>query len=121
MILRNVLNTCAVAVVTAAISGPAHAVGPAHKPSAAFERAFLGEMDGPTRARVAKRATGGNSISGVIAVTLLNDNQISKHAKPGRPVSVVAVDFVRGVVVVKNGPGEYEPVRFDPRTLKILK
>jgi hypothetical protein len=75
---------------------------PPPTPSPAFERAFLGEMDAATRAEVEKRATAGNTISGVIATTLLNDNQ--KHGKAGGPISVVAVDFVRGVVVIQNGP-----------------
>ena len=77
-------------------------------------------MDAATRAEVEKRATGGNTISGVIATTLLNDNQMARHGKAGGAISVVAVDFVRGVVVIQNGPNEYEPVRFDPKTLRIL-
>jgi hypothetical protein len=40
---------------------------PPPAPSPAFERAFLTEMDAATRAEVEKRATGGNTISGVIA------------------------------------------------------
>jgi len=93
---------------------------PPPAPSPAFERAFLGEMDAATRAEVEKRATGGNTISGVIATTLLNDNQMARHGKAGGPISVVAVDFVRGVVVIQNGPDQYEPVRFDPKTLRVL-
>ena len=93
---------------------------PPPTPSPAFERAFLGEMDAATRAEVEKRATAGNTISGVIATMLLNDNQMARHGKAGAPISVVAVDFVRGVVVIQNGPDQYEPVRFDPKTLRIL-
>jgi hypothetical protein len=88
--------------------------------SPAFERAILAEMDAPTRADVERRATAGNTVQGVIATTLLNDAQMTKHAKAGAPISVVAVDFVRGVVVIQNGPNQYEPVRFDPKTLRIL-
>jgi hypothetical protein len=93
---------------------------PPPTPSPAFERAFLGEMDASTRAEVEKRATGGNTVSGVIATTLLNDNQMATHHQAGGPISVVAVDFVRGVVVIQKGPDQYEPVRFDPKTLRIL-
>jgi hypothetical protein len=93
---------------------------PPPTPSPAFERAFLGEMDAATRADVEKRATAGNTISGVIATTLLTDNQMARHGKAGGPITVVAVDFVRGVVVIQNGPDQYEPVRFDPKTLRIL-
>ena len=87
----------------------------------AFERAFLGEMDTATRAEVEKRATAGNTISGVIATILLNDNQmVAKHGKAGAPITVIAIDFVRGVIVIENSPGHYEPVRFDPKTLTVL-
>jgi hypothetical protein len=65
---------------------------PPPTPSPAFERAFLGEMDAATRAELEKRATAGNTISGVIATTLLNDNQMARHGKAGTPISVVAVD-----------------------------
>lgn len=91
---------------------------PPPTPSPAFERALLGEMDAATRAEVEKRATAGNTISGVIATTLLNDNQMARHGKARGPISVVAVDFVRGVVVIQNASNE--PVRFDPKTLHIL-
>jgi len=92
---------------------------PPPTPSPAFERAFLTEMDEATRAEVEKRATGGNTISGVIATMLLNSSQMATHSKAGTPISVVAIDFVRGVVVIQNGPNQYEPVRFDPKTLKV--
>jgi hypothetical protein len=78
-------------------------------------------MDAATRAEVEKRATAGNTISGVIATTLLNDNQMARHGKTGGPISVVAVDFMRGVVVIQNGPGQYEPVRFDPAHLELTQ
>jgi hypothetical protein len=93
---------------------------PPPTPSPAFERAFLSEMDETTRAEVEKRATGGNSISGVIATILLNSSQMATHSKAGTPISVVAIDFIRGVVVIQNGPNQYEPVRFDPKTLRVL-
>ncbi len=96
-------------------------VPPPPTPSPAFERAFLGEMDAATRAEVEKRATAGNTISGVIATILLNDNQmVAKHGKAGGAITVVAIDFVRGVVVIENSPDHYEPVRFDPKTLSVL-
>ena len=92
---------------------------PPPAPSPAFERAFLGEMDEATRADVEKRATAGNTISGVIATTLLNSNEMATHRKADGPISVVAIDFVRGVVVIQNAPNQYEPVRFDPKTLHV--
>jgi hypothetical protein len=121
MNLRNVVIACVALAAMDIMAMPVHAQPPPPPtPSPAFERAFLGEMDAATRAEVEKRATAGNTISGVIATTLLNDNQMARHGKAGTPISVVAVDFVRGVVVIQNGPGQYEPVRFDPKTLRIL-
>jgi hypothetical protein len=118
MNFRHVITFVAFAAMAAALPVQAQ-TPPPPAPSPAFERAFLNEMDGPTRAEVEKRATGGNTISGVIATMLLNNNQMATHGKAGGPISVVAIDFVRGVVVIQNGPNQYEPVRFDPKTLTV--
>jgi hypothetical protein len=120
----NLRHTAIICVALAAMSVmvlPVHAqTPPPPTPSPAFERAFLTEMDAATRADVEKRATGGNTISGVIATKLLNSSKMATHSKAGTPISVVAIDFIRGVVVIKNGPNQYEPVRFDPKTLDVL-
>jgi hypothetical protein len=76
-------------------------------------------MNEAMRAEVEKRATGGNTISGVIATMLLNSNQVIRHGKAGGALTIIAVDFIRGVVVVQNAPNSYEPVRFDPKTLQV--
>ena len=122
MKLRRAVFGCVALAAIGVMALPVQAqTPPPPTPSPAFERAFLGEMDATTRAEVEKRATAGNTISGVIATILLNDNQmVAKHGKAGSPISVVAIDFVRGVVVIQNGPNQYEPVRFDPKTLRIL-
>jgi hypothetical protein len=121
MSLRRVATACVALAAMGIMALPVQAqTPPPPTPSPAFERAFLGEMDPATRADVERRATAGNTISGVIATTLLNDNQMARHGKAGGPITVIAVDFVRGVVVIQNGPGQYEPVRFDPKTLHIL-
>ena len=120
MNVRHVLIAC---VASAAIGVMALSVQaqtpPPPTPSPAFERAYLTEMDDATRAEVEKRATGGNTISGVIATMLLNSNQMTKHGKAGGAITVVAIDFIRGVVVIQNAPNQYEPVRFDPKTLRV--
>ena len=56
---------------------------PPPTPSPAFERAYLSEMDAATRAEVEKRATAGNTISGVIATILLNNYQIGQPRQGG--------------------------------------
>jgi hypothetical protein len=117
---RNVVVGVALAAM-GVMALPVHAQTPPPPTlSPAFDRAILGEMDPATRADVERRATGGNTVAGVIATTLLNDNQMAKHGKAGGPITVVAVDFVRGVVVIQKAPNEYEPVRFDPKTLRLL-
>jgi len=121
MQFRHALTACIALAATDVIVLPVQAqTPPPPTPSPAFERAFLGEMDAATRTEVEQRATAGNTISGVIATTLLNDNQMAKHGAGAGPISVVAVDFVRGVVVIRTGPDQYKPVRFDPKTLRIL-
>ena len=120
MSLRNIVVACVALAAMGVIARSVQAqTPPPPTPSPAFERAFLDEMDAATRADVEKRATGGNTISGVIATMLLNSNQMTKHGKAGGALTIIAVDFVRGVVVVQNGPNSYEPVRFDPKTLQV--
>ena len=120
MSFRHVVIACVALAAMGVAAFPVQAqTPPPPTPSPAFERAFLTEMDEATRAEVEKRATGGNTISGVIATMLLNSSQMATHSKAGTPITVVAIDFVRGVVVIQNGPNQYEPVRFDPKTLKV--
>ena len=121
MSFRHVVVACVALAAMGVIARSVQAqTPPPPTPSPAFERAFLTEMDEATRAEVEKRATGGNTISGVIATKLLNSSQMATHKKAGTPITVVAVDFMRGVVVIQNGPNQYEPVRFDPKTLRVL-
>ena len=118
---RHVVVACVALAAMGAMVLPTQAqTPPPPAPSPAFERAFLSEMDAATRAEVEKRATGGNTISGVIATMLLNSSQMATHSKAGTPITVVAIDFVRGVVVIQNAPNQYEPVRFDPKTLQVF-
>ena len=119
---RHVVVACVALAAIGAMALPTQAqIPPPSPPSPAFERAFLGEMDAATSAEVEKRATGGNTISGVIATILLNNYQTATRGTAVGAVSVVAIDFVRGVVVIQTGANQYDPVRFDPKTLKILK
>ena len=114
MSLRRVAIACIAPVALGVMAFPAQAQMPPH--SVSMEKAILGEMNPATRGAVQKRATGGNTVSGVIATTLLNSYH---HGKPGaKAVSVFAIDFVRGTAVVKDGDA-YVPVHFDPKTLHV--
>ena len=101
----------------AALSAPALAQSRA---PTAYERAILAELDAPTRTEVQRRATAGDNVTGVVAIILLNNYQAQGATTPGAAVSVVAVDFARGTVVLRKGPDAFELHRFDPATLRLL-
>jgi hypothetical protein len=98
----------------AAVSAPAHAQG-----HSAYERAILAGLDSSTRAEVQRRSAGGDNVSGVVAIILLNNYQAAGATTPGEAVSIVAIDFVRGTVVLKKGAEELVLHRFDPASLRL--
>jgi hypothetical protein len=87
----------------------------------AFEQAMLAELDATTRADVERRATGGNTVKGVIGTILLNNYYAAGARRPGRALTVVAIDFSLGVVVFRRASNVFEVQRFDPRTLRLLR
>ena len=100
-----------------ALSSPASA----QTASSAFERAMLDELDTPTRAEVESRATAGNTVIGVVGTILLNHYQEAGARNPGGALEVVAIDFSRGVVVIRRAANVFEVQRFDPRTLRLIR
>jgi hypothetical protein len=86
-----------------------------------FERAMLAELDATTRAEVERRATGGNTVKGVIGTILLNNYYKAGARNPGQPLTVVAIDFSLGVVVFQRRANVFEVQRFDPRTLTMRR
>ena len=79
-----------------------------------LEQAELAGLNPDLRALVQARATGGNSVTEVLQVMLLN-NIKAKH-----PASqIVAMDWARGVAVVDVPAGGMAVVHFDPKTLQI--
>lgn len=107
-----------IALNLAAVSAPA-AAQPATPSS--FERAVLAQLNAQTRAEVQKRAVGGNSVMEVVGTILLNNYQKAGARNPGEALSVAAVDFSRGVVVIRRAANRFEVQRFDPRTLRLLR
>jgi len=89
--------------------------------SAAFERAMLQEMDAPTRASIEQRATGGNTVAAVIGTTLLNNYYGAGARNPGAALTVIAVDFARGVAVLGNNSETFQIIQFDPKTLQLKR
>jgi hypothetical protein len=87
--------------------------------SPAFERAILGEMDPATRADVEKRATGGNTVGGVVGTILINNYHAAGAKNPGEALTVIALDFERGVAVLGTDERTFEIIHFDPKTLRL--
>src|SRR5215472_1054514 len=82
--------------------------------STPLEQAELSGLSPDLRAQVQARSTGGNSVTEVLQVMLLN-NIKAKH-----PASqIVAMDWARGVAVVDVPAGGMAVVHFDPKTLQI--
>jgi len=118
MTFTRVAIACAapIALSFAALSAPALA-----QTSPAFERAILGELDAATRADVQKRATGGNRVYEVIGTILLNKYHAAGAKNPGEALTVVALDFARGVAVLGTDQRTYEIIRFDTKTLQLIQ
>ena len=91
------------------ITATAHAQAPT-----SLEQAELSGLSPDLRSQVQARATGGNSVTEVLQVMLLN-NMKAEH-----PASqIVAMDWGRGVAVVDVPAGGMAIVHFDPKTLQI--
>ena len=120
MNLNRIAIACVapLALTLATVSAPAQA---APAGASEFDHAVLGQLDAPTRAEVERRATGGNTVTGVVGTILLNNYYKAGARKPGTALRVIAVDFALGHVVFERGPNLFEVQRFDPRTLRILR
>jgi len=111
-----ILCLAPVSLSLAALPAPVLAQAPS-----SYERAILEGLDAATRTEVQGRATAGNTVSGVVATKLLNNYQHAGPRTPGAAVTVVAVDFVRGAVVLREAPDTLVLERFDTRTLNIQR
>ena len=91
------------------IAAAAHAQSPT-----SLEQAELAGLSPDLRSQVQARATGGNSVTEVLQVMLLNNIKIKHPAS-----QIVAMDWARGVAVVQPPRGGMRAVHFDPTTLQI--
>lgn len=82
--------------------------------STPLEQAELAGLSPDLRAQVQSRATGGNSVTEVLQVMLLNNIKAKEPAN-----QIVAMDWGKGVAVVERAAGGMKAVQFDPRTLQI--
>jgi hypothetical protein len=83
-------------------------------PPTALEKAELSMMSPAKQKEVLARATGGNTVDGVVETMLLN--QISDEFAQG---NVVGVDFDDAVVVVRSKKGQLRAYEFDTLTLTL--
>jgi hypothetical protein len=79
-----------------------------------IEQAELGGLNPELRAQVTARATGGNSVTEVLQVMLLNNIKAKQPAN-----QIVAMDWGKGVAVVEAAGGSMSVVQFDPKTLQL--
>ncbi len=103
-------SALAVCAAIALIGSPvAHALA-----ATPLEQAELAGLSPEMQAQVKARAVGGNSVTEVLQVMLLNNIKIKHEAS-----LIVALDWAKGVAVVQLPNGAMEVVHFDPRTLQI--
>lgn len=117
-------NRATMALVAPVVFGFAVLSAPASAQTATpsgFEQAMLAQLDATTRASVEQRAVDGNTVMGVVGTTLLNNYYEAGARKPGEALSVIAVDFTRGIVVFQRAIGLFEVQRFDPQTLRLQR
>src|SRR5271166_2856145 len=79
-----------------------------------LEQAELAGLSPELQAQVKARAVGGNSITEVLQVMLLNNIKVKHEAS-----QIVALDWAKGVAVVQLPNGGMAVVHFDPKTLQI--
>jgi len=106
-----------IALSLAVLSAPASAQ--TARASNAFERAMLAEMDSATRAAVSGRATGGNTVAEVIGTTLINNYEARGAKHPGQALTIIAIDYDRGVAVLGANQETFEVIHFDKKNLHL--
>lgn len=79
-------------------------------------RAELNYLSPAVRAQVEQRATGGNTVRGVMETMLLNNvSQLFAAQK------VLAVDFIKGIVVFEGPGGQVRSYPFDATVLEVKR
>ena len=86
----------------------------AHAAPSALEQAELDGLSPEMRADVLKQAVGGNSVTEVLQVMLLNNIKVKHEAS-----QIVALDWGKGIAIVMLPSGGMAAVQFDPKTLQI--
>lgn len=102
-------------IFSAAVAAALLATSAVAMPPTSLEKAELSMLSPAKQKEVLSRATGGNTVDGVIETMLLN--QISDEFAQG---NVVGVDFDDAVFVVRSKKGQLRVYEFDTVNL-ILK
>jgi len=87
--------------------------------SNAFERAMLAEMDASTRSAVSGRVNSGNNVAAIIGTILINNYEARGAKHPGRALTIIAIDYDRGVAVLGYDQETFEVIKFDKKTLRL--
>ncbi len=104
---RHCRNAVLAACAALALIGGAAAQA---KAATQMEQAELSGLSPELRAQVKARAVGGNSVTEILQVMLLNNIKIRHEAS-----LIVALDWTKGVAVVQLPRGGLTVVQFDPR------
>lgn len=102
-------NSVAALIAAVVASSAAQAVLPT-----SLEKAELSMMSPAKQKEVLARASGGNTVDGVIETMLLN--QVSDEFAQG---NVVGVDFDDAVFIVRNKKGQLKAYEFETLTLTL--
>ena len=118
------MRIAAIALAASMLAAPAFAqnkpvTGIPNEIPAPMVHAIEQMVSPPTLHELQARATGGNTMEGVLETTLLNNLQL---IDPGtRGAHIVAIDFTREVVVAAVGDQAPRVYGFDRRTLTVKK
>ena len=119
MILTRFAIACVAPITLSLAVLSAPAMAQTATASTAFERAMLAEMDTSTRAAVSGRATGGNTVAAVVGTTIINNYEARGAKHPGRALTIIAIDYDRGVAVLGYDQETFEVIHFDQKTLRL--
>lgn len=116
MLASRIAFACAAPLALGAVAWSAPALA---QERTGLERAVLAQLNASTRAQIEGRATGGNTVMNVVGTALLNNYYQAGARSAGEALTVVAIDFAKGIAVLKREPNTFEIVPFDPATLRI--
>ena len=65
------------------------------------------------------RVNRGNAVAAIIGTILINNYEAKGAKHPGQPLTIIAIDYDRGVAVLGSNQETFEVIHFDKKTLRI--